>query len=119
MSRILIVEDEDVMADMLRDVLVGEGHEVFEAYNGEDGLKLLVEKRPEVVLLDLMLPILDGPGFLAAMQKDPALRGTPVIAMTSAGLTHQERGQFAAFLPKPFKLDDLLRVLARVVPPRR
>lgn len=119
MSRILIVEDEDVMADMLRDVLVAEGHEVFEAYNGEDGLRLLEEKRPEVVLLDLMLPILDGPGFLAAMNKNPTFDGTPVIAMTSAGLTSQERGQFAAFLPKPFKLDDLLRVLARVAPPRR
>jgi len=119
MSRILIVEDEDVMADMLRDVLVTEGHEVFGAYNGEDGLKLLVEKRPDVVLLDLMLPILDGSGFLAAMRKDSDFHGTPVIAMTSAGLTPRERGQFAAFLPKPFKLDDLLRALARVLPPSR
>lgn len=119
MSRILIVEDEDVMADMLRDVLVAEGHEVFEAYNGEDGLKLLLEKRPDVILLDLMLPILDGPGFLAVMDETPAVQGTPVIAMTSAGLTPRERGRFAAFLPKPFKLDDLLRALTRVLPPRR
>lgn len=119
MSRILIVEDEDVMADMLRDVLASEGHEVFKAYNGEEGLKLLAEKRPEVVLLDLMLPILDGAGFLAAMSEHPELRDTPVIAMTSAGLTPMERGRFAGFLPKPFRLDELLRALARVLPPRR
>lgn len=119
MSRILIVEDEDVMADMLRDVLVAEGHEVFEAYNGEEGLRLLLEQRPDVVLLDLMLPILDGPGFLAAMGEHADFHHTPVIAMTSAGLTPHERGRFAAFLPKPFKLDDLLRALARVLPPRQ
>jgi CheY-like chemotaxis protein len=119
MSRILIVEDEDVMAAMLRDALEGEGHEVFEAYNGADGLKLLVQKRPDVILLDLMLPILSGSASLEAMAKEPTLDGIPVIAMTSAGLTAKERGRFAAFLPKPFKLDDLLRTLARVLPPRK
>lgn len=116
MSRILIVEDEDIMSAMLRDVLEGEGHEVHEARNGRDGLKLLAERRPDVVLLDLMLPILDGTGFLEGMHQWPELQGTPVIAMTSVQLAEEERKRFASYLFKPFKLEELLRALGRVLP---
>jgi CheY-like chemotaxis protein len=116
MSRILIVEDEDIMSAMLRDVLEGEGHEVFEARNGKDGLKLLAEHKPDVVLLDLMLPILDGTGFLEGMRQESAHTNPPVIAMTSMQLADAERRAFAGYLFKPFKLEELLRTLGRVLP---
>jgi DNA-binding response OmpR family regulator len=111
MSTILIIEDEAMLADTLREVLEDEGHEATTASNGEEALRLLADKRPDLVLLDLMLPRMDGLAFLTARAKDARLRGIPVVVMSSASRAVVRDHDVAGFLAKPFRLDSLLHLI--------
>ncbi len=115
MSLILVIEDEDVMASTLKDILEAEGFDVLTARNGADGLRLLTEKRPDLVLLDLMLPILGGPAFLEGKARDPDAGQVPVVAMTSASRAVLGAHAVDGFLQKPFLLTDLLGEVHRLL----
>jgi CheY-like chemotaxis protein len=106
MSRILIVEDEEILADSLQDILRAEGHQVRTTYNGREALEVLKHECAELVLLDMMLPVVDGGRVLETLRRDcPA---TAVLVVTSTD-PHILRGQSVeGFLRKPFSLDDLL-----------
>jgi len=112
---ILVIEDEDVMASTLKDILEAEGYEVLTARNGADGLRLLAERKPDLVLLDLMLPILGGPAFLEGKARDPGARQVPVVAMTSASRAVLGSHAVEGFLQKPFLLADLLGEMRRLL----
>ncbi|HZI13187.1 MAG TPA: response regulator [Myxococcus sp.] len=112
MSFILIIEDESMLADTLREVLEDEGHDALTASNGEEALRLLADKSPELVLLDLMLPRMDGLAFLAARAKDSRLRSIPVVVMSSASRAVVRDHAVAGFLSKPFRLDALLHLIS-------
>lgn len=112
MSFILVIEDEAMLADTLREVLEDEGHDALTASNGEEALRLLADKSPELVLLDLMLPRMDGLAFLAARAKDSRLRSIPVVVMSSASRAVVRDHAVAGFLPKPFRLDALLHLIS-------
>jgi CheY-like chemotaxis protein len=111
MTRVLIVEDEDVFASVVREILTDAGHETLIATNGLDALRLAREHRPEVVLLDIMLPILGGHEVRAKLAEDEALSRCRVVAMTSANLRGPQRDAYDAVLEKPFSLDALLAVI--------
>ena len=83
MAPVLVVDDEFGIAELIEMALEDEGHRVVAAVNGRQGLERLAEAAPDLVLLDYMMPILDGPGMLRAMQADPALRAVPMVLMTS------------------------------------
>jgi CheY-like chemotaxis protein len=69
---ILVVDDEFSVAEVLQSVLADSGHEVVTAVHGRQGLELLGKRLPDLVLLDFMMPIMDGPAMLKAMREDPA-----------------------------------------------
>src|SRR5205814_4768707 len=83
MATILVVEVEFGIAEVLVSVLVEAGHYVVTAINGKQGLERLTERPPQLVLLDFMMPLLDGPGMLRAMKHDPAYRAIPTVIMSS------------------------------------
>jgi DNA-binding response OmpR family regulator len=110
---VLIVEDEPDMLLLLRLTLEDAGFETCLAADGETALRRIDAERPDVVLLDLMLPVLDGWGVLAELATRPA--GPPVV-ICSATDGRRERTRAAelgavAFVPKPFEVEDLVRVL--------
>jgi CheY-like chemotaxis protein len=112
MSRILVVEDEDILAATLCEVLEDEGYEALSARNGQDALRLLAEKSPDLVLLDMMMPLMDGTAFLTAKALDATIQHVPVVVMTSASRSVLQGHGVAGFLAKPFKLETLLDVVS-------
>ena len=82
---VLIVDDDPGIRRMMSLVLAGEGYDVRTAENGRQALDLLASWRPAVILLDLMMPVMDGWTFLAAQQADPILASIPVIVMSASG----------------------------------
>jgi CheY-like chemotaxis protein len=114
MTRVLVVDDETAIADALQDILSMEGYEVVTALNGHEGLRLLNELKPDLVLLDLMMPVMDGRELLRRVQADPQLRGIPVVVMSAGRITEEERRTARAILAKPFALDALLRTVAQL-----
>ena len=116
--RVLIVEDDPDIRAAMTDVLSAEGHLVTEAGDGVEGLERAHEQKPDLILLDLMMPRMDGWGFRAAQRADSALAGVPVVIVSAC---IQERSgealDAAAYLQKPFDLDELLQVIARVPAP--
>lgn len=118
MVAILVVEDEFGIAEVLESALVDAGHEVFIAINGRQGLERLAEMSLQLVLLDFMMPVLDGPGMLRVMRANPEYRDIPVIVMSSlpeAAVAEVARGLYAGFLRKPFKLQAAIEMVDRVL----
>ena len=113
----LVVEDEWVIAEVLAATLSDAGYRVLTAANGRQGLARLAEVRPDVILLDTMMPLLDGPGMLAALAADPIHRDIPVIMMSSLGEAAVARlaQGYRAFLGKPFLGPELFRTIERVL----
>jgi DNA-binding response OmpR family regulator len=114
MSRILIVEDEEVLADSLQDILAGEGHHASTARNGLDALDALAREKPDVVLLDLMLPLVDGLTVLKTLRREAP--STPVVVVTSCSREALQGLSVQGFLHKPFSLDALLGAVKAVLP---
>ncbi|HZH14293.1 MAG TPA: response regulator [Archangium sp.] len=114
MSRILIVEDEEILTASLRDILEGEGHQVLTAHNGMDALDTLAREPLDLVLLDLMLPLVDGLTVLQRLQRDAP--STAVVVVTSYGREALEGQPVQGFLRKPFSLDALLSTVRSVMP---
>ncbi len=117
MAMVLVVEDEFGIAELLDTVLTEEGYQVVTAMNGRDGLELLTRDRPELVLSDYMMPVMDGALMLARIKADPALQGIPVVMMSSMPeATVAERcAGHAAFLRKPFKLTEVVILVERLI----
>lgn len=116
MKTIVIVDDEFGLADVLTAALSDIGFSAFSATNGKQGLEVMAEHPPDLVILDYMMPLLDGAGVLKAMRADPKLAAVPVI-MTSAVQESVARVRcqgYAAFLRKPFDFQTLLNTVERV-----
>ncbi len=85
MSKILIVEDDKFLRELITKKLTSEGFEILGAFDGESGLKLLQEQKADLVLLDLILPGIDGFEVLAKIKADPQLALIPVIILSNLG----------------------------------
>jgi DNA-binding response OmpR family regulator len=93
MAKILIVEDDRFLRELIARKLRNEGYEVLEAVDGEEGLKRIKEERPDLVLLDLILPGIDGFEVLAKAKEDPDTAQIPVIILSNLGQREEiERG---------------------------
>jgi CheY-like chemotaxis protein len=115
MRKLLIVDDEVAIVEALQDVLVSEGYDVRTAYNGAEGLKRMTEVRPDLVLLDMMMPVMDGRELLHRMRQEKALKRIPVIVMSAGRISEEERRISSRFLAKPFELDVLLATIAEEI----
>jgi CheY-like chemotaxis protein len=85
MKRILIVEDEEIMIDLLQRKLKAHGYEVLLARDGEEGLKLAKQEKPDLIIMDLVMPKMDGFMAMAEIQKDENLRKIPLIVVSNSG----------------------------------
>jgi CheY-like chemotaxis protein len=114
---VLVVDDELGILLVLEAVLDEAGYRVVTAGNGRQGLELARAERPDLVLLDWMMPVMDGPATAAAMRADPALARVPVVAMSGAPEASLRRhlDGFAGFLRKPFGDAELLAAVGRVL----
>jgi two-component system cell cycle response regulator DivK len=106
MKRILVVEDTEDNRRIIRDLLTSAGYETIEAVTGEEGVAMAVEHRPDLILMDVQLPVLDGYEATRRIKANPALRHIPIIAVTSYALSgDEEKTREAgcdAYVAKPF-----------------
>jgi len=119
MSTILIVEDNEKNLKLVRDVLQVKGYQTLDAGTGEDGIRLAAEHRPDLVLMDIQLPGMNGIEALHALRAEPATAGIPVIALT-ASVMQQDRQQimragFDAFIEKPINLREFLDTVQKTL----
>lgn len=111
-TRVLVVEDQSDQRDVLGDVLTEAGYAVTLAREGAEGLAAARAERPDVVLLDLMMPQMDGASLLQAMRDDPALATVKVVVVTGVHTQHVSRLlRPDATLFKPFGVRELLSTL--------
>lgn len=111
-KRILIVDDEPNIVISLEFLMLREGHEVRVARDGEAGLAAVRTHRPDLVVLDVMMPKLDGFAVLEAVRADPGLAGTRILMLTAKGReAEQNKGLTLgadAYMAKPFSTRDLV-----------
>jgi two-component system, cell cycle response regulator DivK len=112
MSLILIIEDNEKNMKLVRDVLQVKGYATLEAATAEDGIKLAMEHKPDLILMDIHLPGMNGIEALGILRADPATASIPVIAVT-ASVMQQDRklitdAGFEAYVGKPINLKEFL-----------
>jgi CheY-like chemotaxis protein len=114
-TRILIVDDEMTIRELLTDLLTDEGYAVSSAPNGVRALELLTRDMPDLVIMDVMMPEMDGREVLRRMKASPALCQIPVIIMSAAVSVDRPDSTAQAFLAKPFDLHELLDSIDRIL----
>src|SRR5258706_9206078 len=87
MKRILIAEDNTANRELLREALCIRGHEVFEALDGREAVARALECRPDLVLLDIQMPLMDGYAALSQLREQPELAGVHIIALTAFAMS--------------------------------
>lgn len=116
MKTILVIDDEFAIADVLEDLLSDEGYRVLVARDGKEGMACLAETRPDLVLVDLMMPIMDGREVLRQIRANPDLVGLPVVMMSAAcNPATRDSLDTEGFLEKPFNVNVLLALIERVI----
>ena len=117
---ILVVEDQEDNRQILRDLLGNAGYELLEAENGAEALTAVAQKRPDLILMDIQLPVMDGYEATRRIKADPQLRAIPIIAVTSYALSGDEEKARAAgcddFVPKPYSPRQLLAKIRKYLP---
>jgi DNA-binding response OmpR family regulator len=114
MLSILIVDDEFGLAEMAGELLAMQGYSVTTAINGRLALATLNQSRPDIILLDVMMPVMSGPDVIRALKANVEYRDVPVVMMSAAGpgaLPEDIRPLIAGFLQKPFSYDELTAAL--------
>ena len=117
---ILVVEDQEDNRRILRDMFAATGYEMTEAENGEQALAAVAKARPDLILMDVQLPIMDSYEATRRIKADPALHSIPIIAVTSYALSGDEQKARAAgcddFVPKPFSPRQVLAKIRQYLP---
>ena len=121
MSRtVLVVEDQEDNRQILRDLLGSAGYEMLEAENGADALTAVAKKRPDLILMDIQLPVMDGYETTRRLKADPATSGIPIIVVTSYALSGDESKARAAgcdgYVTKPHSPRALLAKIREYLP---
>jgi CheY-like chemotaxis protein len=116
-GRVLVVDDDALIRDTLATALGDEGYAVRVASNGRAAMLTLATWVPNVIVLDLMMPVMDGPSFRAAQRARPATAHIPVIILSAAHEVHGRAASLdpAAVFAKPFELGALLDVIERLL----
>ena len=117
---ILYVEDNELNRKIVRDLLRRTSYRLIEAPDGEAGMTVAREQRPDLILMDLQLPKVSGIDATRALRAEPATAATPIIAITSFALSGDEQrakeAGASAYLAKPFSPFDLLTMIRKLVP---
>ena len=119
MKRILVVEDQEDNRRILRDLLTSAGFDMIEAGNGEDAITSAQEGRPDLILMDIQLPLLDGYEATRRIKADPDLKSIPIIVVTAYALSgDEEKARLAGcddYVAKPFSPRQLLAKIKEYV----
>ena len=113
-ARVLVIDDDEHILALLREALGTEGYEVQGAIDGAEAIGAIRRSRPDVILLDLMMPALDGYSFLELYKHLPGPHA-PVIVITAAARAAREEvaGKADEVIPKPFSVDHVLQIVNR------
>ena len=118
-ERILVVEDNPLNLKLVRDVLGAEGYDVLEATSGEEGLEVAARYAPDLVLMDLQLPGIDGTETLHRLRQDSLQASVPVVAVTAFAMPEDhaeaERAGFDAYVEKPISVRGLVRQVRQLL----
>jgi two-component system cell cycle response regulator DivK len=119
-KRILVVEDQEDNRRIIRDLLMSAGYELIEALDGAEGVRLAESERPDLILMDIQLPVLDGHEATRRIKQNPELRHIPIVVVTSYALSGDEQKATAAgcdaYVAKPFSPRQLLATLRKFLP---
>jgi len=119
-KRILVVEDQEDNRQILRDLLGNSGYELIEAENGEEALIAIAKQRPDLILMDIQLPVMDGYEATRRIKADPNLKTIPIIVVTSYALSGDEgkarEAGCDAYVPKPYSPRQLLAKIREFLP---
>ena len=116
---ILVVEDNDKNRKLVRDVLTAKGYRLAEAETGEDGVRLAREQGPDLVLMDIQLPGINGIEALRRLRADPATASIPIVAVTASAMTQDRQkilaAGFDAYQSKPLSIRPFLELVRDVL----
>jgi CheY-like chemotaxis protein len=115
--RVLVVDDEPTIRELVAAALVEVGYQVSTAANGAQALQHMEADRPDAIVLDLMMPVMDATGLLQLMRLNPRLNDVPVLVISAGygALDEARRLGARACLTKPFQLEDLLGTLEHLI----
>ena len=117
MRTILIVEDNEKNMKLVRDILRHHKYETVEAATGEEGVRLAIERKPDLVLMDIQLPDIDGIEALGRIRKDVSLDAIPVLAVSASVMPDDQQkiisSGFDAFIMKPINLKQFVETVQR------
>jgi CheY-like chemotaxis protein len=119
MAVVLVVDDEVGIANLLADVLSDEGHRVIVAANGHEGLKRAEKERPDLIITDFMMPVMDGAQLIKALADHSDLKRVPVFLISSApeAALRDKCSGYALFIRKPFRIYDVVDLVTRHIGP--
>ena len=112
---LLVVEDEKVLVDTMEEKLVSEGFSVIKAYNGLEGLSLAKNQHPDLILLDLLLPKMDGMSMLRELRKDIWGKSVPVFILTNIPSSNEERLKDVLELEPTYYFEKVNKNLSEIV----
>lgn len=120
MKTILVAEDRESSRELIRTMLEHSGYSVLEATNGAEAVILTREKSPDLVFLDLQMPLKDGYEVLRELRSDPRFQELPIVALTASAMYGDKeralKSGFTAYLTKPLALSELRKELSRLLP---
>ncbi|MBC7795177.1 MAG: response regulator [Clostridia bacterium] len=117
MKTILVVDDEFGFAEALSAILSDDGYHVFISVNGQQALERIPEIRPQLIVLDFMMPVMAGPATLEALRKDPSTSQISVIMVSGVeeDTVRQYTTAYNTFLRKPFRVHELMRIVRDLI----
>jgi len=115
LKTVLVVDDEPVLRAIVREILHEEGYAVIEAADGRVMLEIMEREHPDLVLMDVMMPGVDGREAYRQLRSHPKHRDIPVVMMSAAVEAHRLDPSIAGFMAKPFDLTQLVEMVARLI----
>ncbi|HSV96328.1 MAG TPA: response regulator [Spirochaetota bacterium] len=118
---VLVVEDNEANRALLRDILTHRGYEVIEAVNGEEGVRTAAERLPDIILMDMQMPVMNGFKAIELIKNDPRTAHINIVAVTSFAMAVDRRKVMASgadeYISKPFDTRELPRIIERLLAP--
>jgi CheY-like chemotaxis protein len=119
MTKALVAEDNPVNRELLRELLENRGYDVVEAPDGQEALRMIEQTRPDILLMDIGMPILDGFAVIRKIRENPSLAALPVLAVTAYAMQGDRdkvlNAGFDGYLSKPINARDLANELERLL----